>query len=347
MTVRGGAARLEPPARRHRPLTALLTLLILAGVTALSGCSGSSAAGDGGTITLGFSARPGWLPWQVAQEQGLFEKNGVHVDLRYFAGYTDSINALAGGAIDAGSQTLDATLASASDGAELAVVLVNDNSTGNDKIVARDGITTVADLRGRKVAVEQGTVDHYLLLLALREAKLTQKDIQLVDLPTDAAAAAFAGGQVDAVSAFAPFTTKALERPGSRAISSSAEFPGAVPGQLVTSRKLTEEHPKAVQALVDTWFETLAWIRDNEDAAVSIMAGRAGVSPSDYRTYDAGTTLFTLQQNVDAFTPGVTARHLGFQANEVADFLVTTGLAQQRPVLDGLFDDRFVKAAPR
>jgi len=168
----------------------LLTLLALVGVTALAGCSDSSATGSGGKITLGFSAWPGWFPWQVAQEQGLFAKNGVNVDLKYFDNYTDSINALSSGAIDANSQTLNDTLSSLSGGAKLSIVLVNDNSTGNDKIIARDGITSVADLKGKKVAVEQGAVDHYLLLLALQEAKLTEKDIQLVNLPTDAAAAA-------------------------------------------------------------------------------------------------------------------------------------------------------------
>src|SRR2546427_153042 len=83
-----------------------------------------------------------------------------------------------------------------------------------------------------KVAVEQGTVDHYLLLLALAQAKLTEKDIQLVPLTTDAAAAAFAAGQVDAVGAFAPFTTTALARPGSRAVATSAQFAGAIPDHL-------------------------------------------------------------------------------------------------------------------
>ncbi|MEU0530163.1 ABC transporter substrate-binding protein [Amycolatopsis tolypomycina] len=332
---------------RPRLLTVLLTLLTLAGVTALSGCSGSSASGSGSKITIGFSAWPGWFPWQVAQEQGLFAKNGVNVDLKYFDNYTDSINALSSGAIDANSQTLNDTLSSVSGGAKLSIVLVNDNSTGNDKIIARDGITSIADLKGKKVAVEQGLVDHYLLLLALQSANLTEKDIQLVNLPTDAAAAAFKSGQVDAVAAFAPFTSTALERPGSRAISSSAEFPGAIPDHLVTSQKLVKDNPKDVQALVNTWFETLTWIKNNKEAAIKIMAKRGGVSEADYKSYDAGTTIFTRQQNIDAFTPGVTPQHLDYQANKIIDFIVSTGLAQQRPSLDGLFVDQFVKAAPQ
>jgi len=332
--------------KSRRTVVGMLSAVALLGVTALSACTSSDAtSGGGGKITIGFSAWPGWFPWQVAQEQGLFEKNGVDVELKWFDSYTDSINALSSGAIDANSQTLNDTLSAVSGGAQLKVVLTNDNSTGNDKIIAREGINSVADLRGKKVVVEEGTVDHYLLLLALEGANLTQDDIELVPMLTDAAATAFVGGQVDAVGAFAPFTTTALSRPGSRAVASSAEFPGAIPDHLAVSDKLVSERPDDVQKIVNTWFDTLAWIRDNKDAAIKIMAKRAGVSVEDYKSYDAGTTIFTRQQNLDAFTPGTTPKNLNYQADQIADFITGTGLAKERPDIDGLFVDKFVKAA--
>lgn len=316
------------------------------GVAGLSACS-SSDASAGGKITIGFSAWPGWNVWQVAQEQNLFAKNNVEVELKWFDVYTDSLNALATGAVDANSQTLNDTLMSVSGGAKQTVVLVNDNSTGNDKIIAREGIAGVGDLRGKKVAVEEGTVDHYLLLLALAEAKMTAKDIELVPMPTDAAVAAFAAGRVDAVGAFAPFTTKALERPGSRAIATSAEFPGAIPDHLVFKADVVRDRPQLVQGIVNTWFDTLAWIKENRDPAVDIMAKRNAVTTDEYKAYDSGTTIFTRQQNVDAFTPGTTPQHLNHQARLASDFLLSTGLAKNPPNLDGLFNDTFIKAVPQ
>ncbi|MFI7698781.1 ABC transporter substrate-binding protein [Nonomuraea sp. NPDC049480] len=324
----------------------LLIAALLAALLALcAACGGGPAApspsGGGKAVTLGFSAWPGWFPWQVAQEKGLFAKNGVQVELKYFDSYTDSLTALATGNIDANSQTLNDTLASVSGGAKQTVVLVNDNSTGNDQIIARPGITSVAQLKGKTVAAEQGTVDHYLLLLALRKAGLTPADITFKPLPTDAAAAAFKAGQVDAVGVFAPFTTTALELPGSTAIATSKDFPGAIPDHLVVSRELVSSRPEVVQGLVKTWFDTLAWIGANKAEARTIMAKRAGVSEQDYADYDAGTTIFSLADNLQAFSSG----SLEKQAKEIAAFLAESGLADAEPPLDGLLDGRFVQGA--
>jgi NitT/TauT family transport system substrate-binding protein len=333
--------------RTWLPALALAGALLLA-VPLATACGGddtnTDASGSKPTVTIGFSAWPGWFPWQVAQEQGLFGKNGVNVELKYFDSYTDSINALSTRNLDANSQTLNDTLSAVSGGAKQTIVLVNDNSTGNDQIIARDGITTVADLKGKTVAVEEGYVDHYLLLLALRKAGLTEKDIELKPLLTDAAAAAFAAGQVDAVGAFAPFTTTALVRPGSKALATSAEFPGAIPDHLVFTAEFVKDHPAEVQAVVKTWYDTLDWIKNNHDAAVEIMAKRGGVSVSDYKTYDAGTTIFTREQNLAAFKSGDTPANLDYQARQIAEFLVSTGLVNEKPSLDGLFEPKFVQA---
>ncbi len=300
-----------------RLLSIALSLAVLVCAALIAGCSPGRST-EAVKITLGFTAWPGWLPWQVAQDQGLFDQHGVNVELKYFDNYTDSLIALETGALDANSQTLTDTLTSISAGANQTIVLVSDNSTGNDKIIAREGITSVADLKGKKIAVAQGTVDHYLLLLALAQAGLGQQDVTLEPQSNEAAAAAFVAGQVDAVSVTAPSTTKALQRQGSHAIATSAEFPGAIPNHLVVRTKLIEEHPDEVQALVNTWFDTLRWSKDHKEAAIAIMARRSGVATNDYKTYDAGTTIFTRQQNLDAFTPGTTPEHLNYPRNSGA-----------------------------
>jgi NitT/TauT family transport system substrate-binding protein len=335
-----------------------LSYVVLFGITLslMIGCSnpasqmktgteqGSSPAAVAGSVRLGFSAWPGWFPWQVAQEADIFQKNNVPVDLKWFDGYLESISTLTAGQIDANSQTLGDTVSSIAGGADQVVVLVNDNSTGNDKVIVREGIKSVADLKGKKVAAEEGTVDHFLLLQGMKKAGLSPKDIQFVPLETGKAAAAFVGGQVDAVAVFAPFTTQALKLKGSRELFSSKDFPGSISDHLVFTRKFVTENPDKVQGMVDSWFATLDFIKANPTKANEIMAKRAGVSLDEYKAYADGTKIFTVEENVKAFQPGNTMTSLPFAAKEMGKFLTDVGLAKATPDTSKIFDDRFVKA---
>ncbi|AFY77002.1 MAG: ABC transporter substrate-binding protein [Hydrococcus sp. C42_A2020_068] len=304
----------------------------------------SANSTNAATVRLGFSAWPGWFPWQVAQDEGIFKANNVSVNLQWFDGYLESINALTAEQIDGNSQTLNDTISAVSGGADQVIVLVNDNSTGNDKIIVREGINTIADLKGKKVAAEEGTVDHFLLLLGLKKEGLTQKDIEFVSLETGQAAAAFVAGKVDAVGVFAPFTTQALKRPGSKELFSSKDFPGSISDHLVFTRKFVKANPERVQAMVDSWFATLDHMQENRDKSNDIMAKRAGVTVDEYKEYAEGTKIFTIEENLKAFQPGNDMTSLQFAAQEIGKFLVEVGLAQQQPDTSKIFDDRFVKA---
>ena len=299
------------------------------------------------TIKLGFSAWPGWFPWQVTEEAGLSEEAGVDVELVWFEGYLDSINAFAAGQLDANSQTLNDTLASIAVGDPQVIVLANDNSTGNDQIIVDESIQSIEELAGRRIGVEVGVVDHFLLLLGLDSVGMTESDVEIVPLETGAAAAAFAAGQLDAVGVFAPFTTQALKRESSHVLFTSADFPGSIPDHLVVSQELIDEYPEGVQKLVDAWFLTIAYMAANPEETIAIRAERAGVTPEEYGEYDAGTTLFSIDDNLATFSEGSDYGSLYFAAQEIPDFLVASEFVETRPELAGAFDTTFIDAAAR
>lgn len=295
-------------------------------------------------IQIGYSAWPGWFPWKVAEEQGLFEANGVNVEMVWFDGYLDSITALAVGQLDGNTQTLNDTIFSVSGGSDQVIVLTNDYSTGNDAIIVDGSIGSIEDLAGKTIAAEEGVVDHFLLLLGLETVGLSQADIDFKPLETGAAAAAFAAGQLDGVGVFAPFTTQALERPDSKVLFDSSDFPGAISDHLALSREIVETRPEDVQAIVQTWYDTLDYIEENPEEAIAIMAERAGTSVEDYESYSEGTTLLSLDEGLAAFEPGDDISSLVFTAGEISDFLVESGLVEEAPDLSNLFDSSFVEA---
>jgi NitT/TauT family transport system substrate-binding protein len=326
--------------------------LFLATILLTVGCNQAPDSGEQTTefinpepITLGYSNWAGWWPWAIAAEKGLFEQNNVNVELRWFDSYIASMEALAAGQLDANCQTLNDTISFAADAVNGSVaVLVNDNSAGNDKIIVTAEINTIDDLIGKRVAVEEGVVDDFLLTLALEEAGYSREDVEIVGMDTGDAAAAFVNGDVDAVGAFPPFWLIALEREGSKELISSKDFPGAIPDLLVVTQTLIDDQPEVVQALVNTWFDIRAFMAENPEEADQIMAERAGVDVSEMERLKEGTEFFTIEQNLEAFSEGDSMTHMPYAAEKMAEFMVKVGFIPEAPPLEPLLDDQFVQA---
>ncbi len=300
---------------------------------------------DASEIIIGYSNWAGWWPWAIAESEGLFAKNGANVKLRWFDGYLESMQAFTAGKIDGNCQTLNDTISFADSSVDGQVaVLVNDNSAGNDKIIVTKDINKIEDLKDKKVAVEEGVVDDFLLTLALQEKGMSRDDVRIVNLETGAAAAAFATGQVDAVGAFPPFWLTALEREGSKELVSSKDFPGAIPDLLVVSQRLIDEQPDQVQALINTWFDTLDFMDKNPEKSDEIMAKRANVTVEQLQLFKEGTKMFTIEDNLEAFREGDNMKHMPFAAKKMSKFMLDVGFIESEPDLTKIMDDRFVKA---
>lgn len=306
-----------------------------------------TSAADSGELTplsIGYSAWPGWFPLAVADEKGIFTAAGLDVELTYFIDYTASLDALVAGQLDVNAQTLNDTIFAVASGAPQEIVVVGDNSTGNDAVICDASITSIEDLAGKSIAAEAGVVDHFLLLQGLDTVGLTEDDIDFQGVKTDAAAAGFAGGQFDCVAVFAPFTLQALEREGSHVLFSSKDFPGTIPDHLVASAEAAE-NTEAMQKLVNAWYATLDFIAANSEEATEIMAAKAEVSVEEYESFAEGTTLFTADEALSAFEDRADdATSLPEMARRINPFLVASGLTETEADLAGLFDPTYTQA---
>ncbi len=73
------------------------------------------------------------------------------------------------------------------------------------------------------------------------------------------------------------------------------------------------------------------------------MATRAGVSTEELKLFKEGTRFFTLEDNLEAFSPGDSMVHLPYAAQVMANFMVDVGFIPEVPDMSTLFDDRFVR----
>src|SRR4051812_26535046 len=260
-------------------------------------------------LKVAYSDWPGWTAFAIAAEKGWFKDAGVEVDLLWFE-YGPSMEAFTAGKVDAMMVTNGDALVTGAGGAKNVMILVTDYSNGNDMVVAKPGIKSLKDLKGQKIGVEVGLVDHLLLLNGLKKAGLTESDVELVPTPTNQAPQVLASGQLAAVAAWQPNSGAALKAvPGSKAVYTSADEPGLIYDMVVaTPSSLAASRADWVK-FVKVWDKIVAYLADPKTRAdgIKIMAARAGVDPKDYADFMSGTQLLTLRQGaakLAAKTPG-------------------------------------------
>jgi NitT/TauT family transport system substrate-binding protein len=303
-------------------------------VLAASVGSWSHAAVIGGgtpaSVRVGVSDWTGWVAWYVAQDRGFFRKYGAHVELVWFANYTDSISALATGQLDANCQTWSDTLGPLAKGVPLKAILVNDNSAGNDALMVTPKIRAFTDLRGRKVALEQYSISHFVLYTALERNGLTPRDVDIVNLPAGDAAAAFMSGRVDAAVVWNPWISQIQKSGTGRPLFTSTQMPGLIPDLLVANTRAIQNKHADLVGMIRAWFDTEAFIRSEPDQAVAIMAKVVGMDPQQYRVFLPGTRFSDAAANRAAFDPE-NPQSLIRVAPTIAAFLLSNKLIEGHP----------------
>jgi sulfonate transport system substrate-binding protein len=137
---------------------------------------------------------------------------------------------------------------------------------------------TVADLKGRRVAVTKGAGSHYLLLAALAEAKLTFKDITPAYLTPADGRAALASGGVEAWVAWDPFLSAARQQSGARVLRDGAGLSLYKRYYLAADPYVAANGP-VLAALFDRLAETGAWVKANPAEAASRLAPLWKIEP--------------------------------------------------------------------
>ncbi|RQO35764.1 sulfonate ABC transporter substrate-binding protein [Herminiimonas sp. KBW02] len=163
-------------------------------------------------------------------------------------------------------------------GADLVYVGNEPPSPTSEAIIVPKGSTlkTVADLKGKKVALNKGSNVHYLLVKALEKAGLDYKDIETIFLAPADARAAFERGSVDAWAIWDPFLAAAEKQIGARVL---ADGTGIVANHqfFLASRTYAEKNPKIISILLDELDQVDQWSSKNLKEVTNILAAQTGL----------------------------------------------------------------------
>ena len=257
-------------------------------------------------LKIGYSDWPGYTLLEVAKQKGWFKEAGVDVDLVWFD-YLASIDAYSAGKIDADCIVATDALGAGATGAKGKFIALLDFSEGSDMIVGKPGVESIKDLKGQKVGVEVGLVEHLLLLQALKANGMTQADVTLVPTPTNETPQTLASGQVAAVGAWYPVSGQALKQvAGSKKLFTSAQAKGLIYDVLSVNPASLSAHKEDWARVAKVYYRCVAYLQDpkTRDEAIKIMAAKVGADPAEYATNVPGTHFLTVPEAKAALKKG-------------------------------------------
>lgn len=206
------------------------------------------------------------------------QKIGFDVRWTEFPAGPQLLEALNVGAVDFGTTGETPPIFAQAAGAPLVYIAHEPPApTGEAILVPKDSpIKTVAELKGKNVALNKGSNVHYLLVKALEDAGLAYTDIKTTFLPPADARAAFERGAVDAWVIWDPFQAAAEIAIEARELRNGE---GLVPNHqfYLGAKPFVDASPQAIDIVIDAIAEIDTWIKDNTATVAAELAPSVGI----------------------------------------------------------------------
>ena len=307
----------------YQPRRAKLAALIGAATLALlaSACGGEGlTSGGGNTVRIAYQVIPNSAPI-VKHEGWLEDEIDMDVEYRQYDAGADVNQAVAAGSVDIGLAGSTLVANGIATGLPYEVPWIYDVIGDNEALVAQDGISSIEDLKGKKVATPLGSTTQYSLVEALKQAGVDPGDVKILDMEPPDALAAWKNGSIDAAYVWHP-TLQQMIDDGGKVLVTSGDLAkeGVVTADLgIVSSDFAKEHPDVVSAWLQAENRGVQLIKRDPQKAAQIIADE----------FDTDAATIKTQMKDLIILPGgkqLSAEHLGTSDNPgaMSDTLFTT-----------------------
>ena len=301
---------------QHKMIHRALSAIALGLAVAIAAANPAMAQAPSNAIRIGYQKSSTLTA--ILKANGELEKAlaalGVRVSWHEFTSGLPLLEAINTGNIDFGADVADTVpLFAQAAGAKLAYVAEEAASPSAQAILvgADSLIKTLADLKGKKVAVTKGAGSHFLLLAALGHAGLGFKDISAAYLTPADGRAAFIGGNVDAWVAWDPFLTSTARQSHARILTDGSNGLASYKRYYLSSAAFAERRGDVLDVIYAKLDATGKWVKAHPDEAATLLAGLWGIDAptveeaNGHRSYRIGAVtaagLSEQQRIADAF----------------------------------------------
>lgn len=320
---------------------------VLAGAAIGLATSPLSVLAKNTEITYGGSAWLGHYPAYLGLENGLFKDAGLKVNWEFFGTSSGRMSALMSGDIDiAGTGVVSAIALMAQGVNRFYVIGVPDNFGRVEGLFAVEGIESINDLKGKTIGTTFASSAHTLVLDLMAQNGLTERDINVINIPAPEIPAAIQSGQIDACATWTPYFNTVANLPGVKLIADDTDFSlfkdyGVTPGPdvLVVSKRFADRNPDLIKDFAKVYFAAAESLGTDPESAVDILKELTQMSAEDQLQTIKDADWYNLQQQKEMI--GTNTKFVeGLQ--KLADMLVEYGQIDKSPQVKDWINSDFV-----
>ena len=291
-------------------------------------------------LRIGTNTWIGYEPLYLARSLDLYQDK--QIKLVELTSASDVIHALRNGMLDGAALTLDETLSLIDDGFDLKVILVFDFSNGADTLLSQSDITTLSQLKGKRVAVESSAVGALLLVSALNSVNMDVSDIEIVSCTADEHVACYQNN--DAVVTFEPAKSQLLAQ-GANQLYDSRKIPDKIVDVLIVSNETTISHPNSLRQLLSGYFKALQYVKEHPQKAATMMSQRLNLTSNQVLSSFEGIHIPLRDENHQLLSGELSP--LNQTASELSEFMFNLKLLKNSPKLQKFSDPSFLPKEPQ
>jgi NitT/TauT family transport system substrate-binding protein len=292
------------------------------------------------------SATISWVGYSghyVAIKKGFFAQEGLNIKDLSFKSSSEEITALLANKIDIAWLTSGDAVQVAAKDPSLKIVYLVDYSNGADGIIGRN-IATPKDAKGKTIARENLLFEKVLLQAYLKQAGLTESDMQVKDLEASAAGTAFASKKVDMAVTFEPFLTKSAKEGGGKVVFSTKDT-NLIADVIVVRDKLIQTRKKDLQSYFKAVDKAVKLVNAGDPEALKIAGDTMGDVPvAEVKEQLKAVKIFDLDGNktigFNKSNPKSLIGNLDLTAKAAVDFKIVP----QAIKVESLYDDSVINS---
>ena len=181
------------------------------------------------------------------------------------------------------------------------VFLVTDISRGADGIVARPPWQSLEELRGKTIGTKLGTVNHLILLEALRLHGMPPESVEIKDISNEIAAQEIRAGKIAGAVLWQPLLEETARAMQGKIIHTTRDTNSLVIDVLATRTEILEKKKLAIQQFCLAWFDTMATLEKNPTSIFTYLAQELQQSPASIKEACGGMQLGSIALNEKMF----------------------------------------------